>query len=102
VPARVEGVAGALTAADVQISMDCRGRWMDNVFVERLWRSVKHEEVYLHAYDDGAEARAVLGAYFDDYDTQRRHQALERQTRDELYHRTESLPQAARHPGALH
>jgi putative transposase len=84
-----------LAAADVKISMDGRGRWMDNVFVERLWRSVKYEEVYLHAYDDGAQARAGLAAYFDYYNTQRRHQGLQRQTPDEVYHRTESLPQAA-------
>lgn len=90
-----ESFTGVLATADVKISMDGRGRWMDNVFVERLWRTVKYEEVYLHAYNDGAQARAGLGAYFDYYNTQRRHQALERQTPDDVYHRTESLPQAA-------
>lgn len=89
------GFTGVLAAADVKISMDGRGRWRDNVFVERLWRSVKYEEVYLHAYNDGAQARAGLRTYFDYYNTQRRHQALERQTPNAVYHRTESLPQAA-------
>jgi putative transposase len=86
---------GALAAADVKISMDGRGRWRDNVFIERLWRSVKYEEVYLHAYTDGAQARAGLRAYFDYYNTQRRHQALEHHTPNAVYHRTEPLPQAA-------
>jgi putative transposase len=86
---------GVLAAAEVRISMDGRGRWRDNVFIERLWRSVKYEEVYLHAYDDGVQARAGLRAYFEYYNTQRRHQALERQTPNAVYHRTESLPQAA-------
>lgn len=85
----------ALTAHGVAISMDGRGRWMDNVFIERLWRSVKYEEVYLHAYDDGAAARAGLGAYFQYYNSRRRHQALGRRTPDEVYHGIEALPRAA-------
>ncbi len=68
---------------------------MDNVFVERLWRSVKYEEVHLHAHTDGAQARAGLRTYFDYYNTQRRHQALEHQTPNEIYPRTKALPQAA-------
>lgn len=54
-----------LKGADIRISMDGKGRWVDNVFVERLWRSVKYENVYLHAYRDGREAREQLSAYFD-------------------------------------
>lgn len=79
----------------VKISMDGRGRWRDNVFVERLWRSVKYEEVYLHAYEDGAQARAGLGAYFEFYNTQRRHQGLQGLTPDEAYHHNQRLPRAA-------
>lgn len=84
-----------LLDAGVQISMDGRGRWMDNVMIERLWRSVKYEEVYLHAYETGAQARAGLGTYFEYYNTRRRHQSLEGLTPDEAYHGQERLPQAA-------
>lgn len=84
-----------LNKARVRISMDGRGRWMDNVFIERLWRSVKYEEVYLHAYESGSQARAGLGAYFEYYNTHRRHQGLAKQTPDEVYFKHEPLPQAA-------
>lgn len=67
---------GTLAAAGVAISMDGRGRWMDNVFVERLWRSLKYEEVYLHAYDSPADARRGIGAWIEFYNTERPHQAL--------------------------
>jgi len=67
---------GALLAAGVRISMDGRGRWMDNVFVERLWRSLKHEDIYLKGYADGREAKAGIGAYFAFYNERRLHQAL--------------------------
>jgi putative transposase len=60
----------------IAISMDGKGRWRDNVFVERLWRSLKHEEVYLHAYEDGEEARAGIGRYLKYYNEERPHQAL--------------------------
>ncbi len=60
----------------VAISMDGKGRFLDNIFVERLWRSVKYEEVYLHAYDNPKEARAGIGRYFDFYNHDRPHQAL--------------------------
>ena len=56
-----------LTEAGVAISMDGKGRWIDNVFIERLWRSVKYEEVYLHAYSNGTEAREALTRYFSFY-----------------------------------
>ncbi len=61
-------------------------RWIDNVFVERLWRSVKYEEVYLKAYDSIVAARASLGRYFAFYNTQRRHQSLDRCTPDSVYY----------------
>ena len=65
-----------LRAAGIKISMDGRGRWMDNVFIERLWRSLKYEEVHLKGYADGREARAGIGAWIAFYNTRRPHQAL--------------------------
>ena len=80
-----EGFTGMLTSHGVRISMDGRGRWMDNVFIERLWRSVKYEEVYLKAYESIPEARRELRAYFDFYNLRRRHQGLKDRTPDEVY-----------------
>jgi putative transposase len=74
-----------LDDAKVAISMDGKGRWIDNVFIERLWRSVKYEEVYLHGYTNGTEARAALTRYFSFYNARRSHQALEYRTPDEAY-----------------
>jgi putative transposase len=74
-----------LAAAQVQISMDGRGRALDNVFVERLWRSVKYEEVYLRDYATPREARQGLARYFDFYDYERPHQALNYRTPAEVY-----------------
>ena len=74
-----------LQGAGVAISMDGKGRWIDNVFIERLWRSVKYEEVYLHAYTNGTEARAGLSRYFSFYNARRSHQSLDYRTPDELY-----------------
>jgi putative transposase len=74
-----------LRDAGVAISMDGKGRWIDNVFIERLWRSVKYEEVYLHAYANGTEARTSLTRYFSTYNTVRLHQCLEYRTPDEVY-----------------
>ena len=74
-----------LAEAKIRISMDGRGRALDNVFVERLWRSVKYEEVYLHDYADGAEAWQGLNRYFAFYNTARRHQSLGRQTPAEVH-----------------
>jgi putative transposase len=65
-----------LTAAGVRVSMDGRGRWMDNIFIERLWRSVKYECVYLHAFETGSEARAGLGRWIAYYNADRPHSAL--------------------------
>jgi putative transposase len=76
---------------DIDISMDGKGRWLDNAFVERLWRSVKYEDVYLKAYASIAEARQGLGEYFEFYNRQRRHQSLDRRTPDDVYWST--LPQ---------
>ena len=67
---------GALAAAGIKISMDGRGRWMDNVFIERLWRSLKHEDVYLKGYADGCEAKAGIAAWMEFYNGRRLHQAL--------------------------
>ena len=78
---------GVLTDNAIAISMDGKGAWRDNVFVERLWKSVKYEEVYLRAYDDVGEARASLGRYFDFYNRRRPHSSLDRQTPDRAYFR---------------
>jgi putative transposase len=67
---------GALAAAGVRISMDGRGRWMDNVFIERLWRSLKHEDIYLKGYTDGREARVGIALWMAFYNSHRPHQAL--------------------------
>ena len=69
----------------IAISMDGKGRWVDNVFVERLWRSVKYEDVYLRAYETPTELRAGLARYFGFYNTRRRHSALDRRTPDAVY-----------------
>jgi len=86
---------GVLEDAGVAISMDGKGRWVDNVFVERLWRSVKYEEVYLHAYESVAEASAGLARYFAFYNAERRHQRLNRQTPDRVYAGNDGWPEAA-------
>ncbi len=74
-----------LTGADVRISMDGRGRWMDNVFIERLWRSLKYECVYLHAFETGSELRTALTGWIGFYNTRRPHSALRGLTPDEAY-----------------
>jgi putative transposase len=71
---------GKLEAAGIAISMDGRGRFMDNIFIERLWRSIKYEEVHLKAYADGREARAGIGSWMNFYNHRRPHQALDNQT----------------------
>lgn len=80
-----EAFTGRLTAKGVKISMDGRGRALDNVFVERLWRSLKYEEVYIRDYADGAEAERGLGSYFQFYNRERRHQSLEWRTPEAVY-----------------
>jgi putative transposase len=76
---------GALAENGIAISMDGKGAWRDNVFVERLWRSVKYEEVYLRAYDSVSEARASIGRYLDFYNSRRPHQSLDDVTPDQAY-----------------
>ena len=84
-----------LEEAGIQISMDGKGRWMDNVFIERLWRSVKYEEVYLHAYENGSQARTRLTGYFEYYNARRHHQGLAGATPNQVYSNHQPLPQAA-------
>src|SRR3984885_1402193 len=76
---------GVLANNDIAISMDGKGAWRDNVFVERLWRSVKYEEVYLRAYDSVSEARASIGKYLDFYNGRRPHSSLDGTTPDQAY-----------------
>jgi putative transposase len=86
---------GALAGYGIAISMDGKGAWRDNVFVERLWRSLKYEEVYLHAYDSVSEARASIGRYFDFYNRRRPHTSLDGATPDQAYFTTLPLRRAA-------
>jgi putative transposase len=76
---------GVLIEKGIAISMDGKGAWRDNVFVERLWRSVKYEEVYLRAYDTASEARASIGRYLDFYNRRRPHSSLDGATPDHAY-----------------
>ncbi len=76
---------GLLKQHGVRISMDGKGRWVDNVFIERFWRSLKYEEVYLYAYNDLNEARAGLERYFGYYNSNRRHSSLGKQTPNAVY-----------------
>ena len=76
---------GVLADNRIAISMDGKGAWRDNVFVERLWRSVKYEEVYLRAYDSVSEARASIGRYLDFYNQRRPHSSLDGTTPDQAY-----------------
>ena len=82
---------GMLLDQKIAISMDGRGAWRDNVFVERLWRSVKYEEVYLRAYDSVSDARASLGRYLDFYNSRRPHSSLGARTPEQAY--LDHLPQ---------
>ncbi len=84
---------GLLNAHGIAISMDGKGCWRDNVFVERLWRSIKYEEVYLHAYDTVSEARASLARYVTFYNERRPHSSLDGQTPNHVYF--SALPLAA-------
>jgi putative transposase len=76
---------GVLIKNGIAISMDGKGAWRDNVFVERLWRSIKYEEVYLHAYDSVSEARNSIGRYLDFYNGRRPHSSLDGATPDHAY-----------------
>ena len=90
-----EAFTGILAARGIRISMDGRGRWMDNVFIERLWKSVKYEEVYLKAYSSIVEARRELEVYFEFYNQRRRHQGLDNRTPDVAYYFTRLTTQEA-------
>ena len=76
---------GLLISNGIEISMDGKGAWRDNVFVERFWRTIKYEEVYLHAYDSVAEARQSIGRYLEFYNARRPHMALDQRTPDQAY-----------------
>jgi putative transposase len=69
----------------IRISMDGKGRWLDNVVIERFWRSLKYEDIYLHAYEDGPSLRQGLNAYMHRYNSERLHQSLDYMTPDEVY-----------------
>ena len=86
---------GVLREAAVRISMDGRGRWMDNVFIERLWRSLKYECVYLHGFETGSELRAGLSRWIEYYNTRRPHSTLAGCTPDEAYRVTDTERLAA-------
>ena len=90
-----QAFTGLLKDNDIQISMDGKGAWRDNVFVERLWRSVKYEEVYLHAYDTVSAAKAGLDRYFRFYNSRRPHSSLDRKTPNQYYYESLPLPMAA-------
>ena len=87
-----EAFIGVLASNGIAISMDGKGAWRDNVFVERLWRSVKYEEVYLRAYGSVAEARCSIGRYLDFYNRRRPHSSLDGMTPDQAYYGAHSLP----------
>ena len=89
-----EAFTDALKDNGIHISMDGRGAWRDNVFVERLWRSVKYEEVYLNAYESLTEARQSLAKYFRFYNQNRKHQTLKAKP-DQVYYESISLPMAS-------
>jgi putative transposase len=90
-----EAFTGVLKDQGIAISMDGKGRWVDNVFVERLWRSVKYEDVYLRAYETPARLRNGLARYFEFYNTRRRHSALDRRTPDAVYFEQDTRQRAA-------
>jgi putative transposase len=83
-----EHFAGLLDRCGIRVSMDGKGSYSDNLFIERLWRTVKYEEVYLKAYRDGREARANIGEYFRFYNNERPHQSLGYRTPAEVYYST--------------
>ncbi len=90
-----EAFTGALKAHGVRISMDGKGRWLDNVYVERFWRSLKQEEVYRRAYDTVVEARKGIADYLRYFNEERPHQGLDNRTPDDVYYRRKPLTKAA-------
>ena len=94
-----EAFTGLLLEQGMQISMDGKGRYQDNIFVERLWRSIKYEEVYLKAYQTVAEARAGIDSYLEFYNQQRPHQALSYRTPADVYQNDQEEKVAAPEAG---
>jgi putative transposase len=90
-----QAFTGLLKEHGIRISMDGKGAWRDNVFIERLWRSVKYEEVYLHAYDAVSDSKVGLGRYFNLYNRRRPHSRLKRQTPEQVYFSQQLLTLAA-------
>jgi putative transposase len=90
-----QAFSGLLKAQGDRICMDGRGAWRDNIFIERLWRSVKYEEVYLHAFDSVAEARASIARYFQFYNSRRPYSSLAGKTPDQVYFHSQPQPRAA-------
>ena len=90
-----------LKDAGVKISMDGRGRWMDNVFIERLWRSLKYECIYLHAFETGSETRHGIDRWMGHYNQDRPHSSLHDRTPDEVYHAIIAAPPAGLCPSAV-
>ena len=88
-----------LKDAGVKISMDGKGQWMDNVFIERLWRSLKYECVYLHAFETGSETRRGIGRWVDHYNQDRPHSSLSDRTPNEAYHQPASSTGPGLRPG---
>jgi len=89
-----EAFTDVLKLAKIKISMDGKGRWVDNVMIERFWRSLKHEEVYLKAYESVNDARVNIRKYIDFYNAERKHQTLDK-TPDQAYFGSIALPEAA-------
>lgn len=86
---------GLLKQHGIRLSMDGQGAWRDNVFVERLWKSVKYEEVYLKAYESVSQAREGLAKYFEFYNRRRPHSSLDRMTPEQFYFNSRPVPKAA-------
>ncbi len=84
-----------LKQCGIALSMDGKGCWRDNIFVERLWKTIKYEEVYLHAYDSVSAAKDSLARYIAFYNERRPHRALDRATPDEVYFNSLPVPLAA-------
>ena len=86
-----EEFTGTLSGYEIRISMDGKGRWVDNVFTERLWRSLKQNEVYRNEYESPLKAFQGISAYFSKYNSYDPHQSLEYQTPDEIYYGCENM-----------